>query len=266
MNIILALIFFACEDKEKTPEPKRLSNTSAIEYHPPLMPEDGVVLSSKMSLDKCLEELPSCQCEMIEEEKDCYPQFVSEILPIPHLMQEEMKGVSWQESCPVSLDDLRLLKLLHWTETGGVQWGQLIFHKGVVKAAEKVFMKLYSEGFPIHQIKPAHMFDGSDDASMVANNTVAFNCREKKVANKWAEHSYGEAVDINPLWNPWVKGSKVLPKEGKPYADRSNRIPGMINKGDSIIEIMSTHGWNWGSKKTTIQSYQNFSRENSQFE
>lgn len=260
--MIFALLFLGCEEKIQEETSTELSRTPVVEYHPPPMPQKGIVLRAPTSLEKCLEELPSCQCDSIEEGKGCYPQFSSEILPIPHLMQEKMNGVSWEEDCPIHLDDLRLLRILHWTETDRVQWGELIFHKGVVKEAQKAFAKLYDAKFPIHQIKPAHEYNGSDDESMVANNTVAFSCRKSTVTQKWYEHSYGEAVDINPLWNPWVKGSKVLPEEAKPFADRNNQIPGMINEGDPIIEIMGKHGWIWGSQKTGIQSYQNFSRQN----
>ena len=262
MNMIFTVLFLACDEKIKKEPASSVTQVPEIEYHPPPMPREGIVLKAPVSLASCLDELPSCQCDSIEGKKDCYPQFVSEVLPIPHLMQEKMKGLSWEEECPVPLENLRLLRVLHWTETDRVQWGELIFHKGVVRDAQKAFAKLYDAKFPIHQITPAHMYNGSDEESMVANNTVAFNCRKSEVSRKWSEHSYGEAVDINPLWNPWVKGKKVLPREATPFADRSNLIPGMINKGDPAVTIMEQHGWLWGSQKTGIQSYQNFSRQN----
>ena len=262
MNVILMLSFLACEEKVSQDKPKNISKPLEIEYHPPLLPQKGLVLMAPISLGECLEELPSCQCDSIEEGKNCYPQFTSEVLPIPHLMQEKMRGVSWIEDCPVPLEDLRLLRILHWTETDRIQWGELIFHKGVVKDAQKAFAKLYEIKFPIHQIEPAHLHHGSDDESMVANNTVAFNCRKSEITKNWSEHSYGEAVDINPLWNPWVRGEKVLPEEARAFADRTNLIPGMINDGDQSVEIMKEQGWIWGSQKSGIQSYQNFSRQN----
>ena len=77
-------------------------------------------------------------------------------------------------------------------------------------------------------------YQGDDQRSMRANNTSAFNCREIDGSpGTWSQHAYGNAVDINPLVNPWVRGDQVDPPEGRPYADRSKRVPGGIYAGDA---------------------------------
>ena len=111
-------------------------------------------------------------------------------------------------------------------------------------------------------MKPAYHYDGSDDDSMADNNSSAFNCRKVGASNKWSEHSYGQAIDINPLWNPWVKGSTILPKSGAKFAERDQKLPGMVYENDPIVLIFERYGWQWGSQKSGINDYQHFTRLN----
>ena len=102
-------------------------------------------------------------------------------------------------------------------------------------------------------------FGGSDDASMAANNTSAFNCRKATGGTSWSEHSYGRAIDVNPVQNPYVKGSLVLPQSGSAYVDRSRTIPGMIRAGDAVVRAFAAQGWAWGGTWTSLKDYQHFS-------
>ncbi|MFA5523298.1 MAG: M15 family metallopeptidase [Tissierellales bacterium] len=54
-----------------------------------------------------------------------------------------------------------------------------------------------------------------DELSMANNNTSAFCSRELTGKDGvFSNHSYGIAIDINPIQNPYVKGATILPKEG----------------------------------------------------
>ena len=104
------------------------------------------------------------------------------------------------------------------------------------------------------------MYQADDQASMRANNTSAFNCREiDGRPGTWSQHSYGRAVDVNPLVNPWVRGSQVDPPEGAPYADRSARVPGGLYAGDDAIAAFAAVGWEWGGNWSGSKDYQHFS-------
>ena len=102
-------------------------------------------------------------------------------------------------------------------------------------------------------------FDGSDDASMNANNTSGFNCRRIKNTTKWSNHSYGKAIDVNPLWNPWVRGEVVDPPAGKEFVDRNLGKPGIIKAGDFVVEAFAKEGWIWGGYWKNTKDYQHFS-------
>lgn len=118
---------------------------------------------------------------------------------------------------------------------------------------------LYDARFPIERMEPVDVYDGDDDLSMAANNTSAFNCRPVTGGSSWSEHSYGRAIDINPLVNPYVRGSTVLPPEGAQYADRSLSATGMIHGGDQVVDAFAAQGWKWGGYWDSPIDYQHFS-------
>ena len=77
--------------------------------------------------------------------------------------------------------------------------------------------------------------------------------------SSWSEHSYGTAIDVNPLVNPYVIGGTVLPPTGAAFADRSLEAPGMIHDGDVVVEAFASHGWIWGGTWSSPKDYQHFS-------
>jgi hypothetical protein len=167
---------------------------------------------------------------------------------------------SWRAGCPVPLEDLRLLTLPHWNDGGQTARGELVVHADVADAMVEVFRQLYEQRFPIARMELVDVFQADDQASMRANNTSAFNCREiDGRPGTWSQHSYGRAVDVNPLVNPWVRGSQVDPPEGAPYADRSQRVPGGIYAGDAVVGAFESVGWKWGGYWSTSKDHQHFS-------
>jgi hypothetical protein len=108
-------------------------------------------------------------------------------------------------------------------------------------------------------MEPVDVFEGDDEASMSANNTSAFNCRPVTGGARWSDHSYGVAIDINPVVNPYVRRDTVAPPEGAPYVDRDADVPGMIHEGDVVVDTFADHGWIWGGTWSFPKDYQHFS-------
>ena len=123
----------------------------------------------------------------------------------------EELGVSWREGCPVAVDDLRWLDVTHWDMNGRIADGVLVVHADHVEDVIVVFEQIFDAQFPIESMLPITAFDADDDASMRANNSSAFNCRVISGTNRWSQHAYGGAIDINPLINPSVRGDQVDP-------------------------------------------------------
>jgi hypothetical protein len=142
---------------------------------------------------------------------------------------------------------------------GKAHTGRLVVAADVVDDMIGIMADLFEARFPIERIEPVDVYDGNDNRSMAANNTSAFNCRPVTGGSSWSEHSYGRAIDVNPLLNPYVRGGTVLPPQGQRYADRSLDEPGMIHAGDVVVEAFSARGWVWGGTWSSPKDYQHFS-------
>lgn len=164
------------------------------------------------------------------------------------------------DECPVKIDELECLELNHYDFEGKTQNGYLIVHTSLADEVKEIFQTLFNEKFPIHSIKPVHEFKYDDDASMEANNTSAFNNRKVTgQQNFFSQHSFGRAIDINPVLNPYVKKSKdlILPKNGE--AERTNSA-GRIAKNSNIYSLFKKKGWDWGGDWNDLQDYQHFEK------
>ena len=120
----------------------------------------------------------------------------------------------------------------------------------------------FGERFPIRRMRPIDAYRGSDDRSMAADNTSAFNCRYAVAAGpkRWSVHAYGEAIDVNPVENPYLEGGKVRPAAGKPYLDRARARPGMAVRGGRLVAAFALVGWLWGGRWTGSPDFQHFSK------
>jgi hypothetical protein len=167
---------------------------------------------------------------------------------------------SWRAGCPVPLEDLRILRLRHWGFDGKAHTGELVVHDDHAEEVLGVFEALFDARFPIRRMMLVDVYGGDDDRSMAANNTSAFNCRRSASGSgDWSQHAFGNAVDINPIQNPYVSGGNVEPPAGERYADRSLRAAGMIQANDAVVKAFARIGWEWGGDWTSSKDYQHFS-------
>jgi hypothetical protein len=166
---------------------------------------------------------------------------------------------SWRPGCPLDVTELRAVEVSHWGFDGEVHTGRLIVAANVAQDIVEIMRDLFDASFPIERMEPVDLYDGDDNRSMAANNTSAFNCRPVTGGSSWSEHSYGRAIDVNPLVNPYVVGSRVLPPEGEAFADRSQDAPGMIHGGDVVVDAFAARGWKWAGYWDSPTDYQHFS-------
>ena len=108
-----------------------------------------------------------------------YGAFEASISQItPQIKERMLKGNSWKQGCPVTLDDLRYLRMKHIGFNAEERMGEMIVHKAVSDEVVKIFETLYDAGYPIHKMKLVSDYKGSDWQSIEADNTSAFNCRK----------------------------------------------------------------------------------------
>jgi hypothetical protein len=118
-----------------------------------------------------------------------------------------VRRATWHAGCPVGPEELRSVSVSYRDFGGHPARGLLIVNQEVAEEVQAIFGELFEQGFAIEKMRPVEEFGGSDDRSMEANNTSAYNCRDVTgVKGKFSNHSWGRAIDINPLTNPYVKG------------------------------------------------------------
>src|SRR2546421_237733 len=140
--------------------------------------------------------------------------------------------------------------------TGGAQLAS-----AAVTAKAAITRPEYAARFPIRRMEPVEAFRGSDDRSMAADNTSAFNCRYAVApgAKHWSVHAYGEAIDVNTVENSYVEGGLVRPAAGRRFLDRENVRPGMAVPNGVLVKSFLSVGWKWGGRWTSSPDYQHFS-------
>ncbi|HEY6960795.1 MAG TPA: M15 family metallopeptidase [Gaiellaceae bacterium] len=171
-------------------------------------------------------------------------------------------GASWHEGCPVGPVDLRNVVVTYLGFDGRAHRGTLVVNRRVTREVAHVFANLYAARFPIRRIAPVARYGGSDDRSMAADNTSAFNCRYAVAPGPkhWSVHAYGEAIDVNTVENPYVEAGRVLPPTGKAFLDRTRYRRGMAVAGGAVVRAFASVGWLWGGRWTASPDWQHFSK------
>jgi hypothetical protein len=183
--------------------------------------------------------------------------FTSSIAVIDDSLAARM-GSSWRPGCPVPLTDLRYLTVTYRGFDGVDHSGELVVAASVAPDVVQVFHRLYDNGFPLASLRLVDDFGGSDDQSMDADNSSAFNCRAVTGGGGFSEHSYGTAIDLNPVENPYLSGDTVLPAQGRQFLDRAP-APGVITAGNEVVAAFASIGWTWGGTWNGPIDYQHFS-------
>ncbi len=154
-----------------------------------------------------------------------------------------MDGCSWRGDdprCP-RWDDLAYLELDH-VSFDGLARGELVVARAIAAPAVELFRRLWDLGF----LRLVDDFAASDDASMDADNSSAFNFRVIAGTDLLSQHALGRAIDINPLENPWRRPDRILPPAGAAFADRRDIRPGMIVRPGPVVAALDEMGWEWG--------------------
>ena len=180
------------------------------------------------------------------------PRFTAEIAPV---RWSELRH-SYRRGCPVPPARLRTVHVSYWRFDGGPETGSIVVARRVAPELVTVFRKLWAARFPIRRLRPVSAYRGSDDRSMAADNTSAFNCRFVGGTSRWSMHAYGEAIDVNPVENPYVRGSHVSPPAGRAYVSRTRYRKGMAMRDGVLVRAFASVGWRWGA---SFGDYQHFS-------
>lgn len=173
-----------------------------------------------------------------------------------------IKGKSYKDNCTVPLSDLRYLHVLHVGFDGKSHEGEIICNKYIADDLLEIFEELYKAQYPIEKIRLVDEYDADDEKSMADNNSSSFNFRYISYTKKISKHGYGLAMDINTLYNPYVKTVKgklsIEPANAAAYVDRSKDFPYKIDKEDLAYKLFTEHGFEWGGAWKNSKDYQHF--------
>lgn len=184
--------------------------------------------------------------------------------PIDSALFARIDGRSYKKGCRIPLSELRYLQVLHVGFDGKTHRGEIICNQVIADDLLEIFRTLYDTRYPIERMVLIDEYDADDTRSMEANNSSAFNYREIRNTGKLSKHSYGYAIDINPLFNPCVfirNGRTIVdPEAGTPYADRTRDFAGKIDHDDLCYKEFRKHGFIWGGDWNSLKDYQHFEK------
>ncbi len=151
--------------------------------------------------------------------------------------------------------NLTLVAISFFSFDREVREGQIVVHSEVAGEVQEIFNKLFEMQFPLQQVVPLAAYGWDDDASMADNNTSAFNYRIIFNTNRLSNHSYGRAIDINPLQNPYVLSDGTTMPAGARYDPAQ---PGTVTA--EIARVFKSYGWKWGGDWGDRKDWQHFEK------
>lgn len=184
------------------------------------------------------------------------------IKPIPNDIFEKMQGKSYKENCTVPREELRYLHILHVGFDNNTHGGELIVNKRIAEDVLDIFKELYKAGYQIEKVRLIDEYNAQDELSMRDNNSSAFNFRYISYSTTLSKHAMGLAVDINTLYNPYIKQVdgrlNIEPANAVQYVDRNRQFPHKIDHQDLCYKLFTKHGFEWGGDWEDSKDYQHF--------
>ncbi len=181
---------------------------------------------------------------------------------------DRITGISYPatDDAQITYEELCYIHVLHYDFSGEICEGELISNKTIATDLMEIFYELYKAEYQIEKIALIDDYNGDDTASMQDNNTSCFNYRYVDDTDKLSMHALGLAIDINPLYNPYVRfsnkdGQIISPIEGTDYADRTKSFPYKIDTEDLCYRLFIAHGFTWGGNWNSVKDYQHFQKK-----
>ncbi len=169
--------------------------------------------------------------------------------PIPNNVYQNMLGksipIEYKDS--INLSSFSYLQMSYYGFDNEVHIGEMIVNTKLSEDVLEIFKELYAIKYKIEKIKLIDDYNADDELSMSDNNTSCFCYRVISGTKNLSNHAKGCAIDINPLYNPYVTPKIVSPSSALQYKDRSSNNEHMISKNDELYKIFIKHrlvlGW-----------------------
>ncbi|MCQ2492636.1 MAG: M15 family metallopeptidase [Lachnospiraceae bacterium] len=200
--------------------------------------------------------LTGCRNVKTVQKEEFYIEEISEEL------FEKMKGKSFSDDCIVAREDLRCVHVMHNNFEGMPQAGEIVCNRVIAQDLLEIFKELYDEGYQIDQIRLMDEYEGDEERATKDDNTFCFNFSFIPDTMKATTHGLGVAVDLNSLYNPYVKEENwktiVKPATAVKYIKRSKNFQHKIDETDLCYKLFIEHGFEWGGSWKDHQEYMHF--------
>ena len=155
------------------------------------------------------------------------------------------------------LDSLALADVLYYSFDGLKHQGQIIVNNVLEDDIYEIFALIEKLQFSVGKVIPIVAYHWDDHSSMANNNSSGFNFRVIEGTTKLSLHSFGRAVDINPVQNPVIYANGVIAPEGAKYLPQNK---GTFTADNAIVQEFIRRGWHWGGNFDQPKDYHHFEK------
>ncbi|MEE9912902.1 MAG: M15 family metallopeptidase [Deltaproteobacteria bacterium] len=155
------------------------------------------------------------------------------------------------------IDSLSIIDVTYYSFDGLRHLGQIVADARLEDDIYEIFELIEKSKFPVGKVIPIIAYHWEDGDSMADNNSSAFNFRVIADTNRLSLHSFGRALDINPVQNPVIYPAGIVAPAGASYRPHNN---GTFTAKNPIVEEFIKRGWHWGGNFEQPKDYHHFEK------
>ncbi len=155
------------------------------------------------------------------------------------------------------IDSLSLIDVIYYSFDGLRHQGQIVADARLEDDIYEIFARIEEFKFPVGKVIPIVAYQWEDGDSMADNNSSAFNFRVIADTNKLSLHSFGRALDINPVQNPVIYPAGIVAPAGAAYRTHNK---GTFTAKHPVVQEFVKRGWHWGGNFEQPKDYHHFEK------
>ncbi len=155
------------------------------------------------------------------------------------------------------IDMLVLVDVAYYSFDGIRHQGQLVVDARLEDDIFEIFELIERLKFPIGKVIPICAYQWEDADSMADNNSHCFNFRVIAGTDKLSLHSFGRAVDINPVQNPVIYPNGIIAPAGAFHRPGKS---GTLTDEHPVVREFIRRGWHWGGNFEQPKDYHHFEK------
>lgn len=155
------------------------------------------------------------------------------------------------------IDSLSMIDVTYYSFDGLRHAGQIVVEARLEDDVYEIFQLIEKWRFPVGKVIPIVAYHWDDGASMADNNSSGFNFRVIEGVSKLSLHSFGRAVDINPVQNPVIYPTGRIAPAAASYRPRNK---GAFSGGHPVVQEFLRRGWHWGGNFDQPKDYHHFEK------